>query len=67
MRRRHVEGSLLVVGGGQLLQCGLHAPDLTGVLGDGAITRELATSCNVVDHLLGPFLRVLMWCRKVVN
>lgn len=51
---------MLVVRGGEFLKRGLHAPDLTSVLGDGAITGELATSGNVVDHLLGPFLGVLM-------
>lgn len=40
--------------------CGLHAPDLTSVLGNGAIAGELATSSDVVDHLLGPFLGVLV-------
>lgn len=50
----------LVVRCWELLQCGFHAPDLAGVLGNGAVTGELATSGNIVDHLLGPFLRVLV-------
>lgn len=49
----------LIVGSRELLQRGLHAPDLAGVLGNGAVTGELATSSNIVDHLLGPFLGVL--------
>lgn len=49
----------LVIGRGEFLKRGLHAPDLTGVLGDGAIAGELAASGDIVDHLLGPFLRVL--------
>lgn len=49
-----------VVGGGEFLQRGLHAPDLTGVLGDGAVAGELSRSGDVVDHLLGPFLGVLV-------
>lgn len=56
----HVDSLGLVIRGGKLLKCGLHAPDLTSILGNGAIAGELATSGNVVDHLLGPFLRVLM-------
>lgn len=57
----HMDNLNLVVGSWELLQCGLHAPDLAGVLGNGAVTGELATSSNIVDHLLGPFLRVLVW------
>lgn len=52
--------SVHVVGGGEFLQRGLHAPDLTGVLGDGAVAGELSGSGDVVDHLLGPFLGVLV-------
>lgn len=55
-----VDNLRLVVGGWKLLQCGLHAPDLTGVLGNGAVTGELATSSDIVDHLFGPFLGVLV-------
>lgn len=51
---------LFIIGGRDLLKGGLHAPDLTGILGNGAVTGELARSGNVVDHLLGPFLGVLM-------
>ncbi len=54
------ESLVLVVRGWKFLECGLHAPDLPGVLADGAIAGELSTSGNVVDHLLGPFLGVLM-------
>lgn len=56
----HVYNLLLVIRGRDFLQRGLHAPDLTGILGNGAIAGELATSSNVIDHLLGPFLGVLM-------
>lgn len=56
----HVDSLVLVIRGGEFLKRGLHAPDLTSILGNGAITGELATSGNVVDHLLGPFLGVLM-------
>lgn len=45
---------------GEFLKCGLHAPDLTSILGNGAIAREFATSGNIVDNLLGPFLGVLV-------
>lgn len=55
---------LYVIWSGEFFQCGLHAPDLTGVLGDGAIAGELATSSNVVNHLLGPFFGVLTWGLK---
>lgn len=50
-----------VIRSGEFFQCGLHPPDLTGVLGDGAIAGELATASNVVNRLLGPFFGVLMW------
>lgn len=53
-------GLVFVIGGGEFLHVGLHPPDLPGVLGNGAIAGELARSSNVVDHLLGPFLGVLM-------
>lgn len=56
---RPLRTSPLQIGGGEFLQCGLHAPDLAGILGDGAVTGELTAACNVVDHLLGPFLGVL--------
>lgn len=56
----HLDSLLLVIRGREFLQCGLHAPDFSSVLGNGAITRELATSSDVVDHLLGPFLGVLV-------
>lgn len=55
-----VEALKRVIGGGEFLQRGLHAPDLTSVLGNGAVAGELATSGDVVDHLLGPFLGVLV-------
>lgn len=48
-----------VIGCCDFLQAGLHAPDLTGILADGAVTGEFATTSNVVDDLLGPFLSVL--------
>ena len=54
------EGPLDIVGGRDLLECGLHAPDLAGILGDGAITGELSRASDVVDHLLGPFFGVLV-------
>lgn len=64
----HVYNLLLVIGGRDFLQRGLHAPDLTGILGNGAIAGELATSSNVIDHLLGPFLGVLMGrCKRQAN
>lgn len=50
---------MFVIGGGDFLKRGLHAPDLTSILGNGAVTGELATPSNVVDHLLGPFLGIL--------
>lgn len=52
---------LFVIWSGEFFQSRLHPPDLTGVLGDGAIAGELATASNVVNHLLGPFFGVLMW------
>lgn len=65
----HVDNLVLVIGGRDFLQCGLHAPDLTGILGNGAIAGELATSSNVIDHLLGPFLGVLMgrWKWQIIR
>lgn len=57
----HVDSLLYVIRGGEFLERGLHAPDLAGILGNGAVAGELATSRNVVDHHLGPFLGVLMW------
>lgn len=59
----HVDSLMLVIWGREFLQCGLHAPDLTGILGNGAIAGELARPSDVVDHLLGPFFGVLMWGR----
>ena len=55
-----MEGPLDIVGGWDLLKGGLHAPDLAGVLGDGAIAGELSRAGDVVDHLLGPFFGVLV-------
>lgn len=49
-----------VIWGGNLLQTGLHSPDLSCVLGDGAVTGEFSTAGDVMDHLLGPLLRVLV-------
>ena len=49
----------LLVGGRDLLQAGLHAPDLPGLLGNGAVAGEFTTACNVMDHHLGPFLGIL--------
>lgn len=43
-----------------LLQTGLHAPDLPGILGNGAIAGEFARAGNVMDHHLGPLFRVLL-------
>lgn len=48
-----------VVWGCYLLQTRLHAPDLTGVLADGAVTGEFSTTSNVVDDHLGPFFGIL--------
>lgn len=48
-----------VVWGCNLLQTRLHAPDLTGVLGDGAVAGEFATTSYVVDDHLGPFFSIL--------
>lgn len=50
-----------VIRTGEFFQRGLHAPDLPGVLGDGAIAGELTTAGNVVNRLLGPFFGVLTW------
>lgn len=55
----HVDSLQVPVRVGEFLERRLHAPDLTSVLGNGAVTGELATSGDVVDHLLGPFLGVL--------
>lgn len=55
---------LFVIWSGKFFQRRLHPPDLTGVLGDGAIAGELATASNVVNRLLGPFFGVLMWRSK---
>lgn len=52
-------GSARVVGGTDLLQTGLHAPDLPGVLRDGAVAGELPRASDVVDHLPGPLPGVL--------
>lgn len=49
-----------VVWGCDLLQTGLHAPDLTSVLADGAVAGEFATASNVVDDHLGPFFSILL-------
>lgn len=59
-RKRHVVCSVEIVWGGDLLQAGLHAPDLLGILGNGAIAGEFAASGNVADHLLGPLFRILL-------
>lgn len=48
-----------IVRSSDLLQAGLHAPDLPGILGDGAVTGEFATAGDVVNHHLGPLFRVL--------
>lgn len=48
-----------LMGCGQFLPGGLDAPDLTRVLGDGAVRRELARRRDVLDHHLGPFRLVL--------
>lgn len=52
-------GLARVIGSGDLLQAGLHAPDLPGILGDGAVAGEFTTAGDVVDHHLGPRFRVL--------
>lgn len=51
--------SARVVGGTDLLQAGLHAPDLPRILRDGAVAGELPTASDVVDHLPGPLAGVL--------
>ena len=56
-----------VIRGSDLLQVGLHSPDLLGILGDGTVTGELPRASDVVDHLLGPLFRVLSGWRKRVN
>lgn len=55
---------LFVIWTGQFFQRGLHAPDLAGVLGDGAIAGELPTAGNIVNRLLGPFFGVLTWVEE---
>lgn len=52
-------GLFWVIRCSKLLQCGLHTPDLTGVLGDGTIAGELARTGDVEDHFLGPLLGFL--------
>lgn len=49
-----------IVGSGDLVQTGLHAPDLPGILGNGAVTGEFTRASNVMDHLLGPLFGVLL-------
>jgi len=56
-----------VVGGGDLLPAGLHAPDLPGVLGDGAVAGEFTTAADVADHHLGPRFRVLVYTHTGIN
>lgn len=56
---RAQRGSAGVVGGTDPLHAGLHAPDLPGVLGNGAVAGELPTASDVVDHLPGPLRGVL--------
>lgn len=51
------------VGGRDLQVRGLHAPDVAGVLRDGAVTGELARAGNVPDDLLGPLLGILQGSR----
>lgn len=58
-------GLARIIRGSDLLQTGLHAPDLPGILGNGAVTGEFTTASNVMDHLLGPFFRVLLIHRGV--
>lgn len=48
-----------IIGRCDLLQTGLHAPDLPGVLGDGAVAGEFTTAGDVMDHHLGPLFGVL--------
>lgn len=52
-------GLARVVRGSNLLQIWLHAPNLPGVLGDGAVAGKFATAGDVVDDLLGPGFGVL--------
>lgn len=49
-----------IIRSSDLLQTGLHSPDLPGVLGNGAVTGEFTTAGDVMDHHLGPLLRVLL-------
>lgn len=49
-----------IVRGGDLLQTGLHAPDLPGILRNSAVTGEFTAAGNVMDHLLCPLFRVLL-------
>lgn len=53
-----------IIRSSDLLQAGLHAPDLPGILGNGAIAGEFTTASNVMDHLLGPLFRVLLTHRE---
>lgn len=59
-----VGGLARVVRSSDLLQTGLHAPDLPGILGDGAVAGEFTTAGDVMDHHLGPLLRVLLIHRE---
>lgn len=49
-----------IIRGSDLLQTGLHAPDLPGILGDGAVAGEFTRASYVMDHLLGPLFGVLV-------
>lgn len=53
-------GLARIIGGSNLLQTGLHAPDLPGILGNGAVTGEFTRAGYVMDHLLGPLFGVLL-------
>lgn len=64
LRRRAVEGLVLgripgLVGWWDLQVGGLHVPDVSGILLDGAVAGELAGRRDVPDDHLGPCLGVL--------
>lgn len=64
-----VVGKLVLgeVGRWDLQVGGLYAPDLSCILGDSAVTGELARAGNILDHLLGPLLGILSEEEEMIN
>lgn len=59
-RRSSSCGLARVVRSCDLLQTGLHAPNLSGVFRNSAVAGELAAAGDVVDDHLGPLFRILL-------